>query len=180
MKRMDDLISRQQAIDAIEKTKSAISEDGERYVAKINAQQNIALLPSAQLELDSEALIHTIEMGITATNSNDIYSLGMRNGMRWCKSLIDGVEPKFEDYVTSVDDWKELPSTQPERKQGRWIYKKINEYTSRTYCSECGKSALFICVSDDYYGNRQHGETIKTKFCPNCGAKMESEGHHGE
>lgn len=49
-----------------------------------------------QPELDSETLIRTIEMGITATNSNDVYSLGMRNGMRWCKSLIEGVEPKYE------------------------------------------------------------------------------------
>ena len=72
--------------------------------------------PTVQPELDSEALIRTIEMGVTATNSNDIYSLGMRNGMRWCKSLIDGVEPKFEDYVTSVDDWKKLPSAQPEER----------------------------------------------------------------
>ena len=45
-----DIISRQAAIDVLEKTKTVISEDGERYVAKINAQQNIALLPSAQPE----------------------------------------------------------------------------------------------------------------------------------
>ena len=45
---MSDSIGGQAAIDAIEKTKTVISEDGERYVAKINAQQNIALLPSAQ------------------------------------------------------------------------------------------------------------------------------------
>lgn len=73
---------------------------------------------SAQSELDPEALIRTIEMGITATNLNDIYSIGMRNGMRWCKSLIDGVEPKFEGYVMSVDDWKELPSIQTESYRG--------------------------------------------------------------
>lgn len=55
-----------------------------------------AEIHTSQQELDSEALIRTIENGITATNSNDVYSLGMRNGMRWCKSLIDGVEPKYE------------------------------------------------------------------------------------
>lgn len=52
--------------------------------------------PTVQPELDSENLVRTIENGITATNSRDAYSLGMRNGMRWCKSLIDGVEPKYE------------------------------------------------------------------------------------
>ena len=48
---MDDLIRRREAIAAIEKTKSAMSEDGEPYVAKINLQQIIALLPSAQPEI---------------------------------------------------------------------------------------------------------------------------------
>jgi len=57
-----------------------------------------------QPALDQENLVRMIENGITATNSNDVYSLGMRNGMRWCKSLIDGVEPKFEDGVTSIAD----------------------------------------------------------------------------
>lgn len=66
----------------------------------------------------------------------------------------------------------ELPSAQP-RKRGKWVYEKINSYTSRMYCSECGNSAPFICVSDDYYGVHMHGEINKTNFCPNCGAEMD-------
>ena len=54
---------------------------------------------------------------------------------------------------------------------GEWIFEKTDEY-KRTYCSVCGGSAPFICVSDDYYGRRSHGETRKTDFCPNCGADM--------
>lgn len=54
---------------------------------------------------------------------------------------------------------------------GEWIFEETDEY-KRTYCSVCGVSAPFECVSDDYYGRRFHGETRKTKFCPNCGAKM--------
>lgn len=42
----EDAISRKSAIDAIDKAKSAISQDGEYYVAKINAQMNIQQLPS--------------------------------------------------------------------------------------------------------------------------------------
>ena len=57
-------------------------------------------------------------------------------------------------------------------KTGEWIDEKINSYTSRTYCSECGSSAPFVYESDDYYGNHAHGKTAKTKFCPNCGAEM--------
>ena len=45
---MDDLIYKQAAIDAIEKAKTARTEDGEIYVAKINAEMNIGLLPSVQ------------------------------------------------------------------------------------------------------------------------------------
>lgn len=43
-----DSISRQAAIDAIEKAKTARTEDGEIYVAKINAEMNITLLPSVE------------------------------------------------------------------------------------------------------------------------------------
>lgn len=119
-------------------------------------------MPSAQPELDPEALIRTIEMGITAINLNDIYSIGMRNGMRWCKSLIDGVEPKFEGYVMSVGDWKKLPSAQSERKTGTWIPQDFNKSdgmkTTTVYyfpkCSVCGYTAS------------------PTNYCPHCGADM--------
>ena len=41
-------------------------------------------------------LIRTIKAGIASTNGNDAYSCGIRNGMRWCKALIEGKEPKYE------------------------------------------------------------------------------------
>ena len=69
----------------------------------------------------------------------------------------------------------DAPTIEPERKKGKWIDEKINSYTSWTYCSECGKSAPFTCVSDDHYGYHMHGETNKTNFCPNCGADMRGE-----
>ena len=50
-KPMNDLISRQAAIDALENTKTAISENGERYIAKQNAIMRIDALPSAQPEI---------------------------------------------------------------------------------------------------------------------------------
>ena len=70
----------------------------------------------------------------------------------------------------------ELPSVELECKKGTWIDEKINSYTSRTYCSECGSSAPFVYKSDGYYGYYSYGETAKTKFCPNCGADMRGEG----
>ncbi len=47
-----DLVSRRDAIEAIEKAKMAQTPDGELYVAKYNAEMNIQLLPSAQPERD--------------------------------------------------------------------------------------------------------------------------------
>lgn len=95
---MSRLIDVDALINEIKKeTKKAIKQDDRvgafwlGYFAGLVLEQ-----PTVQPELDSETIIRTIETGITATNSNDAYSLGMRNGMRWCKSLIDGVEPKFE------------------------------------------------------------------------------------
>lgn len=107
-----DMIDRQQAIDGkivIQRTNGV-----EIYSDEAVPVGYLKSLPPAQSGLDSENLVRTIETGITATNSNDAYSLGMRNGMRWCKSLIDGAEPKFED----VTDSAELLSAPPEP---QWI-----------------------------------------------------------
>ena len=41
-------------------------------------------------------MIDAIGFAIKATDSQDDYSMGMRNGMRYVKSLIDGKEPQYE------------------------------------------------------------------------------------
>lgn len=51
---MNDLISRQAAIDAIDRAKTVSSENNEIFVAKINAQMNIEQLPSAHPEPTTE------------------------------------------------------------------------------------------------------------------------------
>ena len=81
--------------------------------------------------------------------------------------------PRFNHVIRTT--LQEVKEEQVERKKGKWIDEKINSYASRTYCSECGNSAPFICVSGDYYGRNMHGELKKTKFCPSCGSPMEVE-----
>lgn len=44
----------------------------------------------------NDDLIQKIEEGIKATRAADDYSIGMRNGMKWCKSLLDGKEPEYD------------------------------------------------------------------------------------
>ena len=58
------------------------------------------------------------------------------------------------------------------RPKGHWEYEKINSYSERTYCSECGSHAPIVYVHDDHYGRLAHGEIRKTKYCPWCGADM--------
>lgn len=55
---------------------------------------------------------------------------------------------------------KNLPSVQQEQNLAYWIGAELGE------CSSCGHSG---CASDIWNGCEQ-------MFCPNCGAKMKSEG----
>lgn len=58
---------------------------------------------------------------------------------------------------------------------GKWITEEIGE-GRKVYCSECKESAVFEYVRDgDIYSSYGHGVVKKTKFCPNCGARMERE-----
>ena len=59
-----------------------------------------------------------------------------------------------------IDTWLvNLPSVHLEQKTGYWIGEELGK------CSNCGHSG---CASDIWNGCEQ-------MFCPNCGAKMESE-----
>lgn len=68
----------------------------------------------------------------------------------------------FKDYVQRVKrKLEQLPSAEPERKTGMWLF----PYGDKKYkrCSVCEK---------DYYSIPHD-----TNFCPNCGADMRGEGH---
>ena len=86
-----------------------------------------------------------------------------------------------------IDKWlSELPSVQPEQKTGRWITKGKDLH----YCSECGW-VLLNSMNGERYGmgfdfHRQNPERWEAwigwqeqlmNYCPNCGAKMESDNH---
>lgn len=50
-----------------------------------------------------EKIIDSIDFAIKTTDSQDDYSMGMRNGMRYVKSLIDGKEPQYESRRTDEE-----------------------------------------------------------------------------
>ena len=53
-----------------------------------------------------------------------------------------------------------MPSAQPEQKTGRWEHDG-GYFANRWICSQCGYKFYF--------------EKSEAKYCPNCGAKMESD-----
>ena len=63
-----------------------------------------------------------------------------------------------------------LPSVTPQRKTGKWII--LDECANEgVYCSECHKKVFKL----------EFSPTMKWQnfeYCPNCGAKMESEGEN--
>ena len=54
-------------------------------------------------QIREEKMIDAIDFAIKATDSQDDYSMGMRNGMRYVKSLIDGKEPQYETRRTEEE-----------------------------------------------------------------------------
>ena len=127
-------------------------------------------------QLEDMLLIYGDRIILTITDIESEYNIKEIKGKMCAKYF----EPS--DHVAEVtirikrnSSIKTLPSVTPKRKTGQWIHEIVNSYTEKTYCSECGKSAPFVYVSDDYYGVHTHGEVRKTDFCPHCGADMRGE-----
>ena len=80
---------------------------------------------------------------------------------------VDSVYSAFwEGLIIAQDIVKNIPSAEPERKRGKWVYKP-NEYDDNTYeCSQCGEPWTLIDGTP---------EENNMKFCPNCGAELRGE-----
>ena len=89
--------------------------------------------------------------------------------------------PTVKEIPTNIpiDVFEKLISQEP--KTGHWVEENINEWSRKVFCSECGCPPPFEHISNgDVYSASGYGVSNKTKYCPNCGAKMfepqESEG----
>ena len=69
---------------------------------------------------------------------------------KWAKGLKYSL--KIIDTVPTVS----------ERPQGEWVGNAFDEH----HCNRCGHPALWEEEPDGYY-------EVQSRFCPNCGAKME-------
>ena len=78
-------------------------------------------------------------------------------------------------WKACIEWMKTLPSAQPEQKVGKWI--KMSDADGVYYCcSECGEDLYREWSFDRNYDLFPRKKTIdKTKYCPNCGAKMEEQ-----
>ena len=184
---MDDLISRQAAIDVLnvgaELLKRVLDDadvvgaEREKYEWGLGLIESyisdMRELPSAQPERLTDDDFETIRIHLNAFKES-LCNQGRWEEARDYERLIDRfmsfasaqLEVKCIAKVTLTDEQvKEafekakdaILTAQPERKKGKWI-RKHNIY-GVVYCSEC-----------DY-----ELHTNNTNFCPNCGAKMEVE-----
>lgn len=111
--------------------------------------------------------------------------MGTENGEKVSDDLISRqaaidatwFEPSYTDplnVLTEVRDrLKVLPSSQPERKRGKWKVCSILDYKQRPTGRNVGLCPFCEFLTGEFRtlfeGNRE-----LTKFCPNCGAQMEN------
>ena len=179
-----DTISRQAAIEAIEHAKTARSQDGEIYVAKINAEMNIQTLPSVQPEpseiTDEQAILHLQSTGWMQNHDREMYESGLREQLADDSGSYDSLIP-YEDTISRQaaidlcdwydnpsmhDDLEKLPTAQPEP---HWIPVSERLPEDGTDClvsvSRCSKKVvavdtatystdLFNVDKEDFFGNR--------------------------
>lgn len=87
----------------------------------------------------------------------------VQNDFGWNTTLINALD-------AAIEALEQAPKT------GHWVEENINEWSRKVFCSECGCTPPFEHVSNgDIYSSGGYGVNNKTKFCPNCGARMEEQ-----
>ena len=84
------------------------------------------------------------------------------------QAAIDAIKREIWDKHRAkdiIDTICNIPSAQPERKKGEWIYKND---LKQFFCNQCGEPSL---TDDDVYIY----DMPFPNFCPNCGADMRGE-----
>ena len=94
------------------------------------------------------------------------------------EKALNVVHKYFEHYLQLNDDicldgLRSLPSVTPKEKTGYWVEENINEWSRKVFCSKCDCPPPLEHISNgDVYSAIGYGVINKTKYCPNCGAKM--------
>ena len=157
---MDDLISRQQAIDAMKEHRALYCDNTPDTFSKLSyaeksrvdeldtAIATLVNLPPAQPQACDDAISR--KMAIDAVNKL----------VEWYKEKWHESRPTSESVIDVLND---LPSAQPQRKKGKWIKLDMHEHLADHKCTACGKECYVpTCMGEPMY-----------TYCPNCGARME-------
>jgi Pyruvate/2-oxoacid:ferredoxin oxidoreductase delta subunit len=84
------------------------------------------------------------------------------------QNIYDYAESNGLSYANMKNYILDAPSVTPTRKKGKWIAKENIHGLEKFYkCSNCGNHCLYEYVEIGF-------KNAKTKYCPNCGAEMES------
>ena len=144
VKRMSDLISRQEAI--------RLAEQGQIQGFEWQFKK-LCTLPSAEPERLTDDDFETIRIHLNA------YKEKLCNQQRW---------EEAEEYQRIIDRFMAFASAEPERKTAEWIYGE-NGGQDGWYCSKCG---LFIPWDYEYYGLDNIDFIADFHTCPKCDRKM--------
>lgn len=176
-----DCISRQQAIDALDKHIDTFDAIDTNYLCGLRTAMSILKeMPSAQPEThDKRTETHACDLigrqeaiAIERNATVDTNPSHFEAHQKFTQFMDDAEVSSFGRWqwsngfntaLTAVGiDLKNLPSAQPERKKGKWV---DNKNIAFPQCSICG---MWIDVL------QQSG---KMNYCPNCGADMRTEGN---
>ena len=162
---MDDLISRQAAIDAlneyfarIEKLKRKGLTKGEKAIS-LDTVGTIATLPATQPERLTDCDFETIRIHLNA------YKEKLCNQQRWKEA---------EEYQQIIDRFMAFASAQPERKKGKWKVWNILDYAQRPTGRRVGECPFCGYLTGEFMRLPESRHEL-TNFCSNCGADMRGE-----
>lgn len=97
---------------------------------------------------------------------------------RWLNHHEDGKEACCHEYEHRhfLKILYELPSAQPERKTGRWIYEERKRLVDETDDGPVYRTEKWWSCSECGYTKGYQISKPSSNYCENCGAKMLKEG----
>lgn len=108
-----------------------------RVLVDYSGTQNGTLMYPDENAMAYDEFLKTMDMAIEATTGNDAYSIGMRNGIRYAKSVVDNVDPEYES---------------------------VNEEKRMKHCSSAGTIAKKLHPDSPYvFYDADHGFCINTE-----------------
>ena len=159
--RMDDLISRQAAIEAVVAWTVEDRPDIEMPTDLINRIKNMSSAqPDHSGDVNEKVDLIDRQAAIDAVKKNT-FRLTFAEEQNCEGHVAWSAEAVYSDVMEGA--LLELPSAQPERKRGKWKrayldHEAMGERLSILYCSVCNQ-----CIA------------YPVNFCPNCGADMRGE-----